>query len=285
MPEPTEQPADQPDPDHLDRHDASAMPRDPAAFGAAVLAIVRRDFPDRAAQLAAPLDLIFGGKHLGLENLYRMVMADPGNGVQIVETYLQRLVEGDAFTGTPMPLAIAKPRIMPRIQPEAIFAHLDREQVAHVPFVNDTVIVFVIDMPHMTVSITTEQMIRWGMRCDDLEQVARDNLRSYVPELPVQLVTSTDGGRAAIVSRQDGYDAARLLLGHLHRRLAPELHGDFFVATPARDMLVAFTCEPAPFVNRLRNRVTKDYRRLPYPITDELFLVTMDGVAGTKIAA
>lgn len=272
-------------PEPTDHSDPAALPRDPAAFGEAVLAIVRRNFPSRAAELVAPLDLVFGGKHLGLENLHRMVLSDPAHGVEIVETYLERLVEGDAFTGAPMALSVAKPRIMPRIQPEGIFAHLDREQVAHVPFVNDTVIVFVIDMPHMTVSITTEQMIRWGMQCDDLELIARDNLRSYAPELPVQLVTSTEGGRAAIVSRQDGYDAARLLLGHLHRRLAPELHGNFFVATPARDMLVAFTCEPAPFVNRLRDRVSKDYRRMPYPITDELFLVTMDGVAGTKIAA
>ncbi|MFO0872845.1 MAG: DUF1444 family protein [Phycisphaerales bacterium] len=260
------------------------MPIDPEAFGEEVLRIVRRNFPDRTAELAAPMDLILSGRHLGLDNLHRMVVADPENGVALVETYLERLVEGDAFTGTPMPLSVARSRIMPRIQPESIFGHLEREQVAHVPFVNDTVVVFVIDMPHMTVSITTEQMIRWGMQPDDLERIARENLTGYAPDLPVQLVNSAEGGRAAIVSRQDGYDAARLLLGQLHRRLAPELRGDFYVATPARDMLVAFTCDPEPFVVRLRNRVAKDYRRLPYPITEELFIVTMDGVAGTKLA-
>ncbi len=37
-----------------------------------------------------------------------------------------------------MTLDFARPRIMPRIQPESIFRHLSREQVAHVPFVNDT---------------------------------------------------------------------------------------------------------------------------------------------------
>ena len=52
---------------------------------------------------------------------------------------------------------------MPRIQPTSIFDHLDREQVAHISYVNDTVIVFVLDMPQMTVSITVEQLIRWGL--------------------------------------------------------------------------------------------------------------------------
>ncbi len=37
-------------------------------------------------------------------------------------------------------------------------------------------------------------------------------------------------------------------------------------------------------VQRLRDRVALEYKRLPYPITAELFVVTRDGVAGTKAA-
>jgi uncharacterized protein YtpQ (UPF0354 family) len=154
-----------------------------------------------------------------------------------------------------------------------------------VPFVNDTVVVFVIDMPHMTVSITVEQLMRWGLTSDDLDVIARQNLAQYSPQLEVQFVESTEGGRAAIVAVQDGYDAARLLLESLHERLAPELHGDFYVATPARDMFLALTVDPPEFVDRLLKRVQLDYRRLPYPISSEFFVVTRDGVAGTKKAA
>lgn len=262
----------------------AAMPHEPEAFGEQVVSILKRHFPERAVQLAGPMDVVIDGRHLGLDNLYRMVLRDPDHGLEIVENYLEKLIEGDTVSGTPLPFAIARPRVMPRIQPESIFKHLDREQVAHVPFVNGTVVVFVIDLPQMTVSITTEQMVRWGVQAEDLELIARENLGRYAPDLSIQVIDSKDGGRAAIVSRQDGYDAARLLLNRLYERLAPELKGDFYVATPARDMLVAFTCDPEPFVVRLRNRVAKDYRRLPYPITEELFIVTMDGVAGTKLA-
>jgi len=154
-----------------------------------------------------------------------------------------------------------------------------------VPFVNDTVVVFVIDMPHMTVSITVEQLVRWGLTPDDLDIIARQNLAQYSPHLEIQFVESAEGGRAAIVAVQDGYDAARLLLDTLHERLAPELHGDFYVATPARDMFLALTVGPNEFVERLAKRVQLDYKRLPYPITHDFFVVTRDGVAGTKKAA
>ena len=259
----------------------AAMPQQPEAFAEQVLAIVKRSFPERNAALVGPLDLVIDGRHLGLENLYRMVLRDPQNGVEIVENYLDRLMEGDTVSNAAIPFAMARPRIMPRIQPESIFRQLDREQVAHVPFVNGTVIVFVIDLPQLTVSVTTEQMIRWGVVAEDLEQIARENLGRYSPDLPIQIVESREGGRAAILSRQDGYDAARLLLGHLHQRLAPELKGDFYVATPARDTFLALTCDPPEFVDRLKNRIGQDYRRLPYPITDHLFVVTRDGIAGT----
>ena len=124
--------------------------------------------------------------------------------------------------------------------------------------------------------------MRWGLQPDDVDLIARENLARYSPDLQIQLVDSVEGGRAAIVSAQDGYDAARLLLGSLYERLAPELHGDFYVATPSRDMFLAMSCEPEPFVSRLVKRVQLDYRRLPYPITSHLFVVTRDGVAGTR---
>ena len=46
-------------------------------------------------------------------------------------------------------------------------------------------------------------------------------------------------------------------------------------------MFLAITCDPTEFVQRLKKRVALDFRRMPYPICDEFFVVTRDGVAGT----
>lgn len=263
----------------------SKLPHEPEAFAEQVLALLNRIKPDLQAELTGPHELVVDGRRLDLENLMRLVATDESRGVEIVEQYLEHLFDEQTFAVAAMPWEVARTRIMPRIQPEAIFNHLSREQVAHAPWVNDTVIVFVIDMPNMTVSVTTEQMIRWGVSVEELEEIARRNLAEYTPALEFRTLESDEGGRAVVLSLQDGYDASRLLLNELFPTLSPQLHGDFYVATPSRDMFLALTRAPDGFVHRVCERVARDYARLPYPITDRLFYVTRDGVAGTERAA
>ncbi len=262
----------------------SHMPREPEAFSEQVVQIIRRYFPEREVQLAGPMDLCLDGRHLGLNNLYRMVQSEPSRGVDIVEDFLEQLLNTDEITELPIPFSLAKSIIMPRIQPISIFQQLDVDQVAYSPFVNDTVILYVIDMPKMTVSITLEQVVRWGIDIDVLDRIARENLSSYQPNLKLQVIEGDKGGRAAVFNMQDGYDASRLLLDTLWTKLAPEFNGNFYVATPARDMFMAISCEPDNFVQKIQSRITSDYKRLPYPISSDLFLVTQDGVAGTRAA-
>lgn len=257
------------------------MPMEPEAFAEQVADLLRRMQPDYAIAMVGPRELLVNGRRLDLDNLYRMVSNEPGRGQEIVEHFLDQLFTGDGLEMTDMPYEFVRSRVMPRIQPETIFEHLSRDLVAHVPFVNETVIVFVTDLPQMTVSITTEQMVKWGIDHDELERAARANLDAYAPELSFQVIESREGGKAVIVAEQDGYDAARLLLSGLYHTLAPKLGGDFLVATPARDMFVAMSRGPGVFVDRLRARVEDDYSRMPYPICRDMFYVTRDGVAGT----
>lgn len=259
-----------------------SMPMEPEAFADQVARLIQRMQPGYRIDRVGPRELLVNGRRLDLENLFRMVAHEPDRGTDIVEHFLDQLFTGETMDVADTPFDAARARVMPRIQPESIFQHLSRDLVAHVPFVNDTVVVFVLDMPHMTVSITTEQVLKWGITVEQLDELARENLELYAPELDLQVIDSAEGGRAVIVAEQDGYDAARLLLGDLHARLSAKLGRDFYVATPARDMFIAMSCEPVGFVDRLRERVEEDFSRLPYPITKDLFLVTRDGVAGTS---
>jgi len=261
------------------------MPKEPEAFAEQVAAMLERLHPEHSVELVGPGELIINGRRLDLQNLFRLVHQHPDNGTQITEQYLENLFSGELVGVEALPLDVARRMIMPRIHPETIFNHLQPEMVAHAPYVNGTVILFVIDLPQMTVSITTEQMVKWGVDIDGLDEIARRNLREASDDLELRLVDSEDGGRAAILSNRDGYDAARLLLLNIYDTLAPELGGDFLVATPARDVFVAMSPRPDEFIERVVERVRKDFQMMPYPITTDLFYVTRDGVAGTRDAA
>lgn len=258
------------------------MPREPEAFAEQVASMLRRLRPEFEIALTGPKEMIVNGRRLDLDNLARLVRTNEERGLEIVEQYLDHLFDDESLSAASLPWDLAKAKIMPRIQPVSIFQHLSQELVAHTPYVNDTVIVFVIDMPYMTISVTTEQMIKWGMSVDELEDVARKNLRRYSPQLEFRSLESSEGGRAILLTNQDGYDASRLLLERLYEKLAPEMGGDFYVATPSRDMFLALTPDPELFVTRVKSKVDHDYIRLPYPITNRLFYVTRDGVAGTE---
>lgn len=260
------------------------MPNEPEAFSEHVAAMLQRMCPERRIVLGGVFEMHINGRHLGLDNLFRMVRGNPDRGVEIVEQFLDHLMQGEATADISMPFDIARARIMPRIQPSAVFDHLDREAVVYQPFVNDTVLMYVIDLPHLTVSITVEQLMQWDISLDEIDVLARSNLRDYSPHLEVKIRESDTGGRAATFTQRDGYDASRLLLGNLYARLAPELGPDFFVATPARDSFLAISHDPTSFADHMLGRIVLDFKRLPYPITDRYFIVTRDGVAGTVAA-
>jgi hypothetical protein len=224
------------------------MPMEPEAFAEQVAGLLRRLQPEYAIAMVTPRELLVNGRRLDLDNLYRMVTNEPGRGQEIVEHFLDQLFTGDGLEVGDMPFEFARARVMPRIQPESIFEHLSRDLVAHVPFVNNTVIVFVTDLPQMTVSITTEQMVRWGVNIDDLDEAARENLDGYAPELEFQVIESREGGKAVILAEQDGYDAARLLMGDLYKRLAPAPGGRL----PGRDPRPRHVRRDEPGPRRLR---------------------------------
>jgi hypothetical protein len=76
----------------------------------------------------------------------------------------------------------------------------------------------------------------------------------------------------------DGYDASRVLLPTLHERLRPYLGSPFGAAIPNRDILLCFRNDTET-VARLKNQVGEDYRSMPHQVTDQLLLVTPDGIA------
>jgi len=262
----------------------SKLPREPEAFTEHVHRLFIEHIPGSTIQITGPLELSIDDRMVSLEDLYRAALSADTDCDELIERFIDALQSVRQLEQTPLPLDVAKDHIMPRIHSPKIFQGTRPELLAHLPFVNETVILYVVEFNGVTTPITTEQLIRWGVSLDDVDELARNNLTAYQPELEMQLFQG-EQGRAALFNNGDGYDAARLLLDQLYEQLAPEFDGNFLVAIPTRDVFIAFPRHSDEFITRLARRVERDYRHLPYPITSNLFLVTLDGVADWAPAA
>ena len=254
----------------------AAMPQHPEAFCEQVRAMLERLRPDLSIDTSGPNELVVDGRRLDLDNLYRMVIQDPDRGVEIVEQYLDHLFAGEAVTAAAMP-SRWRSRIMPRIQPESIFQRLSR---AGRTFPRQRHRHRLRDRPaprhRQRDDRATRPLgrVRRGPRRD-----SRKNLRTFTPAA-YRLIEHETGGKAAVIAEQDGYDAARLLLNDLHKQLAPRL-GATSSPRRARDVLVAVSATSDELLGKVHEKVERDYRRMPYPISSRFFFVTRDGVAGT----
>ncbi len=254
-------------------------------FGEYVANVLRGMQPGYPVDVVSPREILINGRRLDPDNLLRMVNNEPDRGQEIVELYLEQLLLGEVIQLATIPFDFARPRIMPRIRPESIFEHLSRDQVAHVPFVNDTVITFVTDLPDMTISITTDQLTRWKVPISEIDKIARHNLDSRLDKnlsYPDIQTARNHHSEMVAIGVSDGYDASRLLFVDLFERMQPTLGKKFYVAIPARDCFTAFNCSNDSALQNMRGMIQSDFMKLPYPITPALFTVTSDGVVGSE---
>lgn len=255
------------------------VPREPEAFTEHVARQFKEHLGRIRIRITGPLEITIKDRRIDLDDLHRAVLQAEDEPADLIRRFADAYLAAMRVEQTPLPFEAVRHRIMPRIQPLSFFRGKRSDLFAASPFVNDTVILYVIDLNGTATPVTTEQIIHWGLSADDMDELARENLAGHQPELELTLLQGEEGA-AAVFNTGDGYDAARLLLQELHDRLCPEFGREFFVAIPTRDVFVAFPMNAPQFIHRLRHRIRSDYRRLPYPITDDLFLVTRDGVAG-----
>jgi len=255
----------------------AAMTRE--QFVEQVFKLVPEKFPlAKLARGDEPFSLRVNGHIVSLENLYRLTILQPEDMRRNVERWmveLLRAAEGSPDrTGTFEQL---KERIMPMILPEeAGEAHAD---TVSQPLVEGLRIAYAIDSDRTIAYIPQVQFKEWNISIDELHEVALNNLIARSETMEASAAQDEDGKISLILFQTgDGYDASRLLLPTLHERLKEHLSSPFAAAIPTRDLLLCFRSDDATLA-RVKDQVIDDFRRMPHQVTDQLLLVTPDGIA------
>lgn len=256
-------------------------------FVAQVIEIVQKRFPlmnilpsddDFAVRIKPRRDR--GPGHLAsLENLYRMTLLDPKDITHHVERWAVELLR--ASEGHPDedgPYEAIKERIMPMILPQQ-FCDEAYDTVVSEPLIDGLRVAYAIDSDRTISYIARKLFDEWKISLEDLHQQAIDNLITRSEEMHANVAQDESGKITLIIlSQRDGYDAARILLPTLHERLSEHLGSPFVAAIPHRDILLCFRYETET-VERLAPQIAEDYTKMPHQVTDQLVLVTADGVA------
>ena len=254
-------------------------------FVARVIEIVRERFPLVRIEPAdeGSFSLSVNGAVAPLENLYRASLLHPQELKHHVERWAVELLR--AAEGTPDQAASfedVKDRILPmvvRSAGEESAGEAPSPGVVSQPLVEGLMIAYAIDNDRTIAYISRARFQQWGISMEELHQRAIENLISRSESIAAH-AAQDESGRVNLILFQtmDGYDASRILLPTLHERLREHLGSPFAAGIPNRDILICFR-DDAETVSRLKQQIADDYRRMPHQVTDQLLLVTPDGIA------
>lgn len=249
-------------------------------FSERVLEVVRDKFPlVKAARAEHPFSLSINGMPASLENLYRLTLLRPQDLRRHTERWIVEILR--AAEGHPDhsgSFEDLRDRIFPMVIPQAP-ADLQLGSMVTQPFVANLVIAYALDQDRTIDYIPLSRFKQWDMSIDDLHAAAMANLVRKSEALNAHAAPDDGGGVSLIIFQaMDGYDASRILLPTLHNRLREYLGSPFAAAIPNRDILLCFKND-APTVDKYREQIVADYRQMPHQVTEQLLLVTPDGIA------
>ena len=233
----------------------------------------------KIARAEQPFSLRLNGHVASLENLYRMVRLKPDDATHQVERWAVELLR--ASEGTPDRQAGFKD-ISGRVLPILLHKSSDEAQGSDLvlqPLVAGLHVGYVIDGDRTIAYIPRPALRRWRVDVDELHDVALKNLVARSDDMHAHAAAGEDGEvNLVLFQTLDGYDASRLLLPSLHRKLRGHLGSPFAAAVPNRDILLCFRNDEGVIAS-LRKQIGTDFRTMPHQITDKLLQVTADGLA------
>jgi hypothetical protein len=223
-----------------------------------------------------PFSMRVNGHVASLENVYRMAQMQPEDANHHIDRWVVELLR--ASEGTPDQggtLDELRSRILPMVLPAGAI----NDAMVSQPIVEGLSVAYAIDNDRTIAYIPRSHFDTWGISVDELHEIALKNLLAKSESLEAQVAQDEAGNISLILfQRLDGYDASRLLLPTLHEKLSGYLGSPFVAGVPNRDILLCFRNDPAALAN-LQKQIADDFRNMPHQVTDQLFLVTPDGIA------
>ncbi len=207
---------------------------------------------------------------VGLENLYRRARRQPREEwLTLVTEFLNHATISDRPEDLPSDLVSVADNLLLRLGPP-FSREANQAPLWTFPLPGtDLVINLVIDYPNRMVYVTDELVSKSGRPGDEWLDRAVENLRNRTAIDAFEVIEQESGLITCLTG--DAYDSSRaMLLDGIFPDHAPD---GFFVGLPCRDQLLVLpvTGPSLAFVHLLKFLIDKNYRTMPYPISNQVF--------------
>jgi uncharacterized protein YtpQ (UPF0354 family) len=252
---------------------------DMLSFRSRVLGILRQKYPQLQAKVGEENSLIeIEPGVIDLTNIHGKVRQLPADQQQAaIVDYVDRMLERVGQTGGVNRASWAEMSklLRPRLVSPDIRLSVPADMLLRA-FATGALSAYVLDHGRQVEYVQPEMLAPWGVDSQRVHDTAVANLEALSEDVEIELRKARGGGRFTAIDTDDSYDAARLVLPRFRARLLEALGTPIFVGIPNRDFLVAWSSD-APFAV-FADRVAKEAREQPYPITDTIFRVDRTGV-------
>lgn len=254
----------------------------PELFAHEVLALAERKFPLISSQLIPGFRLKFGDAEMNLSNFYRAYLQSRAEFDKTITTALATILQINEWgtDQTEPDLEEIRDRIMP------ILLSRDSWQ-NHFPnfagedWIANLAIMYVVDESNAYWYIQEKLLQKWNINYEALRQIALENLDRYFEYQEIELICMSreDGPDMIIQSKPDAYNASQILSPEFYRQARNFLGSEFLAGVPNRDFLLALSLSKTQIIEKIQHNIASDYLNMDHPLTDQLLVVTADGVS------
>lgn len=231
---------------------------------------IKAKYPDISVIISKDAAVINGIK-LNLRDIYKDIKRQKFTEEEVYK-YLDEIILG--FLGFSSDDKIDITRLYPRIYPLSFLK--DAKPGYYERYVNNTIVVPVYNSGNMCYTLTEDDINKLHIPKDRIIEIAKRNL---IMDTDFDItITETDHGKLCTIVDDVVCCSSYILLEETYMSLAGILGTTFYATIPNRNCFIA--CSTS-LLNFTKNKVNELFKKTPYPITKDFFVMTLDGVSGT----
>ncbi|TGK21808.1 DUF1444 family protein [Leptospira kmetyi] len=240
-----------------------------------VIAVLEKRFPNEKIRKTEDRQRIYINEiEYILSNLYKIYQTAAGNEEELIFNHFEKALR---MTENRPKSALSWEKAKTILMPQIIrrdYANENRIFPGR-SFGNGLVVSFVVNYKEGYRYVLEEDPTSWKVSEEEMFRNAIINLDRISRD--VKIVEVRPGIFA--VRMFDSYDATRILLPKLRKRLVKRFGNEFEFAIPKRDLLLVWSRSlPDAVKNRLKEQIVFDFQSGAYSISQEVFVGSREGV-------